>query len=74
MNKREQASRDTSLVKTITWRVVATFTTLGIAYLFTGNFAGSLAFTLTTAIISMIAYYVHERVWSHIHLHLKHKR
>ncbi|MDP3792143.1 MAG: DUF2061 domain-containing protein [bacterium] len=55
-----------SLVKTIVWRVVATLVTLVVVYVFTGRISESLKITLTAAFISMVVYYIHERVWSKI--------
>ncbi len=55
-----------SLVKTIIWRVVATLVTLTVVYIFTGRISESLKITLTAAFLSMLAYYIHERVWSKV--------
>lgn len=53
-----------SLVKTIVWRVIATLTTWAVVYMFTGTIAGSLKITLVAAALSMLAYYIHERIWN----------
>jgi uncharacterized membrane protein len=55
-----------SLTKTITWRVIATLLTLGTLYFFTGNLGDSFKMTIIAAVISMFAYYIHERVWNNI--------
>lgn len=55
-----------SITKTITWRIIATLITWAVAYWFTGSIAGSLALTLVAAALSMIAYYIHERVWNSV--------
>ena len=53
-----------SLVKTITWRTVATLVTLLVVYMFTRAVGDSFKITLTAALVSMVAYYIHERVWN----------
>jgi len=55
-----------SLAKTIIWRVVATLITWAVAYVFTGSIVGSLEITLWAAGLSMLAYYIHERIWNKI--------
>lgn len=59
-----EESKKRSLLKTITWRVLATCLTLLIAYLFTENFTTSLELTLVAALASTVAYYIHERIWN----------
>ncbi len=51
-------------MKIITWRIVATLVTLLVVYVFTRSAGDSLEITLTAALVSMIAYYIHERVWN----------
>ena len=53
-----------SLIKTVTWRVVATLVTLLVVYMFTKAIGSSIKITLTAAFVSMVAYYIHERVWN----------
>jgi uncharacterized membrane protein len=50
-------SHKRSIVKAITWRVIATV----IAYLWVG-----LEAAIIINIIQTIAYYIHERIWVHI--------
>ena len=52
-----------SLAKTITWRVVATAITLGVIYAFTQSLGEASIITLTAAVVLVIAYYIHERLW-----------
>ena len=51
------------LVKTLTWRILATSDTFIIAWLITGeiNWAGAIAGV--EVITKIILYYVHERAW-----------
>ena len=53
-----------TLVKTVVWRIIATLLTWAVVYIFTGSITGSLEITLVAAAVSMLAYYVHERVWN----------
>ncbi|MCX6702030.1 MAG: DUF2061 domain-containing protein [Candidatus Zambryskibacteria bacterium] len=55
-----------SIVKTIIWRVIATLLTWGTIYFFTGKLSESFKMTIIAAAISMIAYYIHERIWNNI--------
>lgn len=56
--------RSRSLAKTVSWRIVATSTTVLLVFLLTGNVilgatVGSLEF-----VAKIVVYYVHERVWN----------
>jgi uncharacterized membrane protein len=35
-------------------------------YFFTGSFIGSVKITVVAAILGMISFYVHERIWNHV--------
>ena len=61
-----QDTKRRSIVKAVVWRIFATIITLSVAYAFTGVFSESLELTLVAAVISMAAYYVHERVWNRV--------
>jgi len=51
------------LLKTITWRIIATLTTILIVLAFTGNIELSLGAGAVEVILKMILYYLHERAW-----------
>jgi uncharacterized membrane protein len=53
-----------SLVKSITWRVVATLTTILLVFLFTGNIVVSTSVGALEFLVKTIIYYLHERVWN----------
>lgn len=55
-----------TLAKTIVWRVVATLITWSALYLFTGEFEKSAEVTGAAALVSMAAYYLHERIWNSV--------
>ncbi len=51
------------ILKTVTWRIIATVATILIVWSFTGDVSLSLSAGLVEVIIKMILYYIHERVW-----------
>jgi len=55
-----------SLAKTISWRIVATLTTMVIVFLFTGEITLSLGVGVVEVVSKMIFYYGHERIWEQI--------
>ncbi len=57
-----------TILKTISWRIIATCTTMTIVYFFTGQVALSLGVGVVEVITKMIFYYLHERAWSLSHL------
>lgn len=59
-------SKSRSIVKTISWRILATITTFILVYIFTGNF--NIAFTVgfLEVFLKMLIYFFHERAWDKI--------
>jgi len=55
-----------SIIKTISWRILATFATMAIVYLFTGEVVLMIGVGVVEVISKMILYYFHERAWTHI--------
>jgi uncharacterized membrane protein len=55
-----------SLVKTISWRVIASLTTVSIVYVFTGKIVLSIGIGAVEVFVKMLLYYLHERVWQKI--------
>lgn len=53
-----------SLLKAISWRIVATLTTIVLVFVSTGNLVISLGVGFSELIIKIIIYYVHERIWN----------
>ncbi len=71
--KKQRVTRDRpikSIVKAITWRIVASATTFGLAYLFfyTDPFAAQKAtgIAVAEAFIKMLLYFFHERLWERV--------
>lgn len=59
-------SRTRSLLKGVTWRIVATATTVLIAWLITGDVSASLQIGFIEVFAKIAIYYLHERVWAHV--------
>lgn len=55
-----------SILKSITWRILATLTTMILVFIFTGSFIISLGVGFFEVILKIIIYYLHERVWNRI--------
>ncbi|RLG91215.1 MAG: DUF2061 domain-containing protein [Candidatus Hecatellales archaeon] len=53
-----------SLVKTISWRIIATGITIGTIYAFTGNIAFSGEVGIIINVVKAFAYYLHERLYA----------
>ena len=58
------ATKKRSLVKTITWRVIATTDTFILAWLFTSDEVIAASIAGLEVVTKLILYYVHERGWS----------
>lgn len=58
--------RRRSIVKALSWRALATFTTMLIVYLITGEPALSIGVGVIEVISKMVLYYGHERLWSRL--------
>ena len=56
-------SRIRSLIKGFTWRILATVTTIIIAYIITGHIGDALKIGGIEFFGKLIIYYFHERVW-----------
>ncbi len=53
-----------SLVKALTWRAIATATTMTLVFLFTGEMSLAVGVGALDIIFKLIFYYVHERAWN----------
>ena len=61
-NRRESHTR--SIVKTMSWRILATITTTILVYIFTKDFTIAIEVGGLEAVAKLLFYYFHERVWS----------
>ena len=57
-------SKKKSIIKTISWRIIAITVSYIVAYLFTKSSSTSLGLVLTANAVSMFIYYFHERIWN----------
>jgi uncharacterized membrane protein len=53
-----------SLVKTISWRIVATLTTIILVVIFSRDLVLGTLVGITELIVKTLIYYVHERAWN----------
>jgi len=58
------AGRKRSLVKTLTWRTIATTDTIVIARIITGSWTIGLGIASIEVVTKMLLYYLHERGWA----------
>jgi uncharacterized membrane protein len=63
---KDQSSRTRSLVKALTWRITATLTTAGIAYVVTGELKAAAIIGGIEFIVKFVTYYGHERAWNSV--------
>jgi len=61
---KDQSSRTRSLAKALTWRITATLTTAGIAYVVTGKIKTAAMIGGIEFILKFMTYCGHERVWN----------
>lgn len=57
-------SRARSVVKALSWRVLATLTTVVLVLAFTGELTLAVAVGGTEVVAKMVIYYLHERLWA----------
>jgi adenylylsulfate kinase len=53
-------------VKAVTWRVIATITTMSLVYFFTGKLDLSLGIGLFDVLTKLALYFLHERAWDRV--------
>ena len=56
-------SRLRSLLKALSWRIIATLTTMAIAYVITGKINTAITIGSIEFVMKFIIYYGHERIW-----------
>lgn len=52
-----------SIVKTFSWRILATVTTMAVAYAITGQLDTAIAIGSIEFVLKLLLYYGHERIW-----------
>ena len=67
MQLRPAETYNRSLVKSVSYRVVSVIIDSCVAYYFTRSIVFSAGIVIFVDSYSTIVYYLHERVWAHIH-------
>jgi len=62
-----------SMMKAISWRIVATLTTILLVFAFTGDLVVSGGVGLTELLTKIFIYYAHERLWNALSFGRVHK-
>ena len=62
----QKESRLRSVIKGVSWRIIATLTIIIIAYLKTGDVTLALQIGAIEFVIKFILYYIHERAWAQV--------
>lgn len=57
------SSKKKHIAKTITWRLLATLTTIILAWLVSGDYTIGLKVGFLEFFVKMLLYYFHERIW-----------
>jgi uncharacterized membrane protein len=55
-----------AVAKALTWRGLATATTIGVAFVFTGSVEISLGIGTIEALLKLLFYYFHEKAWDRV--------
>ena len=61
-------SRLRSVLKALSWRVLATLTTIAIAYFIVGDVKTALQIGAVEVVAKLLIYYLHERAWAQMPL------
>ena len=61
--QKKRESRLRSILKAFTWRVVASITTISVAYFVTGDISTAGIVGIFDFFIKLLLYYFHERIW-----------
>ena len=62
-----------SIVKALSWRVLATFITASLAYVITGELNVAAKIGLADTMIKLVVYIGHERLWNRISFGRQHQ-
>jgi len=55
-----------SVLKTVSWRIMATLTTMFLVYVFTGKSEITVGVGIGDVVVKLFFYFLHERVWDRI--------
>ena len=59
-------SHKRSLIKTISWRIIATTVTMLVSYIWLGEWTSAISLAITANLIKSLLYYLHERGWNRL--------
>lgn len=59
-------TRKKSLIKTVTWRVIATLATFSISWWITGSLVLGAGIATMEFWVKLVLYYGHERLWARV--------
>ncbi len=59
-------SRKRTVVKALSWRIIATLITASVAWILTGKLETAIEIGLLDTVIKLGIYYAHERAWMRI--------
>jgi len=60
-------SRTRTIVKGVTWRIIASATTMTVVFIVTGNLALVASVGAVDIVAKFLFYYLHERTWGKVH-------
>lgn len=60
-------SHKRSIIKGITWRFIASLTTMTVVFVATGNLALVASVGIIDVTVKVFFYYLHERTWGRVH-------
>lgn len=59
-------SHTRTVLKTLSWRVIAAFVTGTLTYLATGSLEAGVALGSADTLVKLLLYYAHERIWTRL--------
>ena len=59
-------TRSRSVAKSLSWRIVASLTTIGLVYAFTGAVHIAMAVGGAEVVAKLLIFYLHERAWAKV--------
>ena len=71
MNTTIRESRKRSLIKAVSWRLLAGINTFLLGFLVTGNLAIASSISVLEMVTKFFFYYLHERFWARINIDKK---
>jgi uncharacterized membrane protein len=66
MKKKKGDKHSKSVIKSFSWRAIATLTTMFLVFIFTGKTALALGVGFFDVTLKLIFYYFHERAWNNV--------